>query len=311
MGKVIKPGKSFRGCVLYCVQKNGATILEAEGVRMDQAAHIIADFNMQRKINPELGQAVGHIALNWSPNDQPKLNDELMVLIAKEYLQKMKIQDTQYLMVKHSDKEHPHLHIVYNRVNNEGKTISDSMQRWQNVKASKALTLKYQLHISKGKEQVNRQQLKGADQLKYELYDKIKPLITKVSSISELERQLSKQGISMLYKYKSGSREIQGISFAIGDYKFKGSEIDRSLSYGNIRQVIQQTLAERQQLKTQKLAKNKSHRQMQEPGFVQQSSTAGLLRALLEQRDVGNAPVYPELIKKKKCRKEQSQGINL
>ena len=143
IGKIPKPGKSFGGCIQYNVLKKDAAILYADGVRIDKIAHTIEDFNMQRKMNPGLGQAVGHIALNWSPNDRDKLNDEKMISIAKEYLQKMKIHDTQVLMVRHKDKEHPHVHIVYNRVNNEGKTIPDNFQHLKNIKISKELTLKH------------------------------------------------------------------------------------------------------------------------------------------------------------------------
>jgi hypothetical protein len=80
-------------------------------------------------MNPELGQAVGHIVLSWSAQDKEKLSPEGMTQHAKEYLQKMKIADTQLLVVQHHDREHPHIHIVYNRVNNEAKTISDQYQR--------------------------------------------------------------------------------------------------------------------------------------------------------------------------------------
>jgi len=165
IGKIIT-GKSFGGCVRYVVQKQDAVILDAAGVRMQQVSQIINDFNLQRKYNPNLGQAVGHIALNWSVNDQVKLNDEVMVNIAVEYLQKMKIQDTQYLIVKHQDKNHPHVHVIYNRVDNKGKTISDNFQKQRNVKVCKGLTLRYGLYLSQGKAQVNRQQLKGQDKIK-------------------------------------------------------------------------------------------------------------------------------------------------
>jgi len=104
-------GKSFGGCIRYVVQKHDAVILDAAGVRMHQVNQIINDFDLQRKYNPNLGQAVGHIALSWSINDLAKLNDEVMVSMAKEYLQKMKISDTQYLIVKHRDKDHPHIHV--------------------------------------------------------------------------------------------------------------------------------------------------------------------------------------------------------
>jgi hypothetical protein len=246
IGKIPKPGKSFGGCIEYNVLKKEATILYADGVRIDKTAHIIADFNMQRKMNPGLGQAVGHISLSWSPEDKDKLNDEKMVSIAKEYLQKMKIQDTQLLIVKHKDRAHPHIHIVYNRVNNEGKTIPDSFQHLKNIKISKELTLKHGMHIGQGKEKVNRQQLRGIDKLKYELFDTIKAVSQKVTSMAELKQELLKQGIGMQFKYKSGTLEKQGVSFSKGDYKFKGSEIDRSLSYGRLSKQMEHQAQQKQ-----------------------------------------------------------------
>ena len=237
IGKVMT-GKSFGGCIRYVVQKQDAVILDAAGVRTQQVDQVIADFNLQRKLNPNLGKAVGHIALSWSVHDISKLNDETMVNIAKEYLQKMKILDTQFLMVKHQDKIHPHLHIVYNRVNNQGKTISDNFQKQRNVQVAKHLTLKHGLYLSPGKTQVNRQQLKGEDKVKYELFDTIKQVSKQVKNILELKQVLAKQGITTLFKFKSGGTEIQGISFSKGEYKFKGSEIDRSLSYAKLYETI-------------------------------------------------------------------------
>jgi hypothetical protein len=169
-----------------------------------------------------------------------------MVSIAKEYLQRMKIQDTQFLIVKHKDRAHPHIHIVYNRVNNEGKSITDSFQHLKNMKISKELTLKHGMHIGQGKEKVNRQQLKGIDKLKYELFDTIKAVSQKVTSMAELKQELLKQGIGMQFKYKSGTLEKQGLSFSKGDYKFKGSEIDRSLSYGRLSKQIEQQAQQKQ-----------------------------------------------------------------
>jgi hypothetical protein len=246
MGKIPKPGKSFGGCVQYNVLKKDAVILDAIGVRIDQVAHITHDFNLGRKMNPALGQAVGHIALNWSPNDMPNLNDELMLAVAHEYLVKMKIQDTQLLIVRHHDKAHPHLHIVYNRVDNRGKTISDNYQHVKNAKVCKELTLKHGFFMAAGKEKVNRQQLKGADKVKYELFDAIRPEIRWVKSMNELKASLSAKGIEMLYKYKSGTTEVQGISFAKDGYRFKGSEIDRSMSYGNLVKAIEQQVQQQQ-----------------------------------------------------------------
>ncbi len=325
IGKVIT-GRSFGGCIRYVIQKQDALILEGAGVRVQETNQTINDFNLQRKYNPNLGQAVGHIALSWSINDLSKLNDEVMVNMAKEYLQKMKIQETQYLIVKHQDRDHPHIHIVYNRVDNNGKTIADNFQKQRNVKVCKDMTLKHGLYMSPGKEQVNRKQLKGKDKIKYELFDAIKSASKKVKTLNELKQVLAKQGIGMLYKYKSGTNEIQGISFSKGEYKFKGSEIDRSLSYAKLSHAIAQqakpekNLADqlREVMRNAEQEKSNSQKQEQttylkpqpETHYLKQALSAGtgllggLLANMPEEDDT------PERKRRKKNEHEQSRGIS-
>jgi len=278
IGKVIT-GKSFGGCIRYVVQKQDAVILDAAGVRMQQVSQIINDFNLQRQYNPNLGKAVGHIALSWSENDADKLNDEVMVNMAKEYLERMKILDTQYLIVKHQDKVHPHIHIVYNRVSNNGKTISDNFQKQRNVQVAKELTVKHGFYLSGGKDKVNRQQLKGEDKIKYELFDAIKFASKKVKNINELKQVLAKQGITTHLKYKSSTTEVQGISFSKGDYKFKGSEIDRSLSYAKLSLAIEQ-----QQVNPEKSLADQL-REILEKGKGEKSNEAGTERTTYAERE--------------------------
>ncbi|MGF7078105.1 relaxase/mobilization nuclease domain-containing protein [Mucilaginibacter sp. UYCu711] len=326
IGKVIT-GKSFGGCIRYVVQKHDAVILDAAGVRMQKVNQTINDFNLQRKYNPNLGKAVGHIALNWSVNDLDKLNDEVMVNMAKEYLQRMKIQDTQYLIVKHRDKEHPHIHIVYNRVNNNGETIPDNFQKKRNVQVAKELTIKHGFYLSPGKDDVNRQQLKGEDKIKYELYDAIKAASKKVKNINELKQVLAKQGIVTHFKYKSGTTEVQGISFSKGEYKFKGSEIDRSLSYAKLSQAIEQQQAKPEKSLADQLREvignPKQDRESQdkteqtnylkpepETDYLRQSLSAGadLLGGLLG--NIADDDDSPERRRRKKNEQQQSRGIS-
>mgnify|MGYP002984454489 CR=1 FL=1 len=49
-------------------------------------------------------------------------------------MQKMGITDTQYLLVRHLDQPHPHCHLVYNRVGNNGQTISDKNIKLRSAK---------------------------------------------------------------------------------------------------------------------------------------------------------------------------------
>lgn len=239
IGKPIT-GRSFGGCVRYLVNRQEATILEAEGVRIQSARSIILDFNQQRKLNPGLGKAVGHTILSWSVEDKEKLTDGIMAAVAKEYMEKMGITDTQYLIVRHTDREHPHLHIVYNRVGNEGKTISDQNNYKRNVKVCRELTQQYGYHLAPGKEKVNRQQLKGSDRLRYQIHDAVKNAMKDARDWQDLEASLQQKGIGIHRKYKGDSGEVQGISFSKEGITFKGSAIDRSMSYANLDRQLQQ-----------------------------------------------------------------------
>ena len=49
-----------------------------------------------------------------------------------------------------------------------------------------------------------------------------------------MEINLKAKGIQIKYKMRSGTNEVQGISFEKDGLKMKGSAVDRSFSYGNI-----------------------------------------------------------------------------
>lgn len=324
MGKPIT-GRSFGGCVRYVVNKPEAKILFAEGVRMQNATTLINDFNLQRKMRPELGKAVGHLVLSWSKEDLPKLNDAIMLKHAKEYMQKMGIRDTQFVVVRHHDKSHPHLHVVYNRVDNKGETITDKNNYARNIKACRELTLKYGYHWGKGKEQVNRQALNGREKVRYELYDVIKAAMKASTNWKELESKLTIWGIGIAYKFKSGTKEVQGISFEKGGLKMKGSAIDRSLSFSrmdaqlNRNQQVQSyhSAREANQLSLAQQLRE-TIRQDIHAEHAHTPNTSGVVESLLNillrpefvpsaPDPVGDAEIARR--KRKKHEAEQSQGI--
>ena len=237
IGKIVK-GRSFKRCISYVLGSKDAKLLASEGVLEMDTKSIISSFYMQSLMNPNLSKNVGHIPLSFSPEDTPRLTDKFMIQLAKEYMKAMNIKNTQYIIVRHNNTAHPHLHIVFNRVDNDGKTISDKNDHFRNEKVCKQLKDSYNLTYGKGKENVNVKKLKGAEQTKYEIYHAIKNTLPKVRNWKQFEQALNQQGISIEYKYKGQTDMIQGISFKKGEYSFKGSEIDRQFSYSKLDAVL-------------------------------------------------------------------------
>ena len=232
IGKVISAG-SFGGTVGY-VMKEQSRVLEARGVEPPGVREMVEDFEDQARLNPRLKQNVGHISLSFSPEDAPRMTDPLMTQIAKEYMQKMGITDTQYLLVRHLDQPHPHCHLVYNRVGNHGQTISDRNIKIRNAKVCRELSEKHGLYLAPGKANVRRERLREPDKIRYEIYDAIKGCLPKCKSWNELEGKLKEQGVGICYKYCGNTDRKQGVLFSKNGFEFSGSKIDRAFSFSKL-----------------------------------------------------------------------------
>lgn len=232
IGKIIA-GSSFAGTVGY-VMKEQSRVLDADGITPPDVREIVQDFKDQTLLNPRLKNTVGHISLSFSPKDASRITDALMTRIAKEYMQRMGITDTQYLLVRHLDQPHPHCHLVYNRVGNNGQTISNKNIKIRNGKICKELTTKYGLYVALDKNEVRREQLREPDKTKYEIHDVIRNALPRSRNWNELEKHLEEQGITMRYKYCGNTDRKQGVLFGKNGFEFSGSRIDRQFSFSKL-----------------------------------------------------------------------------
>ncbi|WP_418451303.1 relaxase/mobilization nuclease domain-containing protein [Alistipes sp.] len=215
-------------------------ILGFEGVEPPGISDMVRDFKDQTLLNPRIKNAVGHISLSFSPKDAGKLTDPVMAQIAREYMERMGIRNTQFLIVRHTDQAHPHCHIVYNRIGNDGQTISDKNIKIRNGKVCKELTAKYGLYYPKGKEQVRRERLREPDKTKYQIYDAIRGYLPGCKSWPELERRLQERGITTTFKYCGNTDQRQGVLFSKNGYTFSGSKVDRAFSFSKLDRYFSQ-----------------------------------------------------------------------
>ena len=247
IAKIVK-GCSFRGVVNYILDKEkDAKILVCDGLFAEDKDTIAMCFEAQSKMNPRVMKPVGHISLAFHKEDEHRLTDRAMAGIALEYLKEMGITDTQVLIVRHFDKEHPHVHIAFNRIANNGRTISDRNERIRSARICKELTKKYNLYFANGKERVKQHRLKEPDKTKYGLYSILKSEVSRCGNWNMLTANLKKQGVEMWFKHKGYSDEVQGVVFTMNGYSFSGSKIDRRFSYSKIDEAMNANRQEEQQ----------------------------------------------------------------
>ncbi|MFT3703026.1 MAG: relaxase/mobilization nuclease domain-containing protein [Agriterribacter sp.] len=154
IGKIIT-GKSFSGCIKYCLNdklenknKPGQLIKSrAEILLFNQCfgneRELIKQFSEVRQLNKKLSNPVQHITLSFAPNE--KLPAHQLTELVEDFAKEMDFDKHQFIAVEHTDTSHQHLHIIVNRVGFNGKTLSDSNNYKRMADCCRRMETKYGL----------------------------------------------------------------------------------------------------------------------------------------------------------------------
>ena len=196
-------------------------------MRTDTVGHLIKDFELGSKLHPELGQAILHISLSFNPSDAAQMTDQKMRQVAEEYMVEMGIKGTQYLLVRHQDRPHQHLHIMANRVADDGHTIKDGNNYWASEQAIGKLMVKHELSPAKGHRPhlQHADRLRGKDLGRHELRTALdQALPPEQTQRPAFLAALTAKGITHR-EFRDKDRNVTGISFKVGGYACKGSAL--------------------------------------------------------------------------------------
>ena len=240
----IKTRVDFGGIVNYANdQKNKkkcATLLAHEGVCAISNKLIADSFCLQASIRPKVKSPVKHVSLAFSSQDISRFpdngeGDALMVEIAKKWMEQMGIRNTQYIIARHHDTKHPHCHLVFNRIDNDGNLISDSNERIRNTKVCRTLTKQYGLYFApKNSKARNKSRLRPHQLRKYNLRSSTLDALAASRSWHDFFRMLKEKGIDVRFNRAENSDNIRGISFCMDEFSIAGSKLDSDLSFNRL-----------------------------------------------------------------------------
>ena len=235
-------------------------LLAASGVGTQNAAEMIADFNMGRLANPNLSKAVWHTSLSFNPDDASRLDSAVMRAIAEDYLMKMGLSKTQYVIIRHHDQaDNQHVHIIANRVGNDGKTIDDGKNFYLSKKALALLVADHQLTPIKGErpQLQNLEQLKGAELTKYKIREAVRPIMATATDLPSVIKELRERKESINVREVINKQgKLIGLTFEMDGATFKGAQLGRPFSIASVQQQLAdnrtaQAEAQRQVLREQ------------------------------------------------------------
>jgi hypothetical protein len=246
----ISTGKSFAGCIAYClhdkldehhevVMKNRAELVMFNKC-FGNERELVQQFNDVKKLNPNLSKPVMHISLSLSPGEV--LSKDKLMEMSEHCAKDLGFENNQYIAIAHRDTNHQHLHIIANRIGFDKRTVSDSNNYQKMAKYCRKMELRYELkqvlspqrYLSKERRNIPR-----FDTRKELLRNNIQQALKECWTLQQFEVAMHKRGYQII--------KGRGISFA--DEKkvtVKGSEVNYSLA------IIEKIIAQQQWLQTQK-----------------------------------------------------------
>ncbi|MCF2151384.1 relaxase/mobilization nuclease domain-containing protein [Desmonostoc muscorum LEGE 12446] len=236
IGKHIK-GKSFRGLLNYLFGKDGARQIggNMEGTNPRELA---AEFGISRRLNPKVNRAVYHASLSLAHKES--LDDDTWDEIAQKYLQAMGFDMNQYVVVRHTDRTHEHIHIAASRIQLDGTTVSDSWDDRRSEAVIRKLEQEYNLQSvqpswEKDKHSPTtgeRRQLAitGEESVRVRLQRSLDQATHDHPTMPELIERSQQQGINVRVGY-TRTGIVKGISYQLDGVAFSGTHLGKAYTF--------------------------------------------------------------------------------
>lgn len=216
-------------------------VLDSSGLRAYHADMMTRDFEMGQRTRPGIGQAVWYTLLSFHPDDTARLDNAKMLEISLAYMEQMGLLDTQYVIVRpYTQLEHQFVHIVANRIDNNGKVIPDRFNFVRSEKARKKLLETFNLTPPQGHrlDKQHPERMHGVELVKYHIRKALNEALEHVSNEAELSDALAKDSIAMRVRQPDEDGEGGGISFKMEGGAASGKQLGREFIYASIIQRL-------------------------------------------------------------------------
>lgn len=239
IAKLVK-GKGFRGALEYDLREQKGRLLDTN-MASDTPRELAREFGEIRALRPNLNTAVCHISLSIAPDE--RLTDDQWREIAHKTLSGMGFKDSQYVVTKHEDTKHPHIHLLANRVDTNGRVVTDSHDYKRLEGIMRSLEKEYGLReVAPSHEAQRRAPTKdeiecavrtGKPSTKVLLQEFVDKALKHGPEYRDFVNSLEKNGVEVMPNVASTGR-VSGISFRHNDLTMKGSALGKGYSWGGL-----------------------------------------------------------------------------
>ena len=246
IGKQIK-GTGFRGCLNYVLGKKDAALIG--GTMCGQTPEeLAAEFAIARQLRPNLKVAVFHATLSVDSTEKLEdsvENDQRWLAIAADYMKAMEFDNNQYTVVKHSDTEHDHIHIVASRICLDGSVVDDSWDYYKSQETIRQLEQNYSLETVAPSWETDRRaqttgehrhlQSKGNKSVRVQLQDLIDEVTQDNPSMPEFVERLQQQAVEVQVGLtRTGIGFSKGISYKLDGVALSGTQLGKAYTFSGL-----------------------------------------------------------------------------
>ncbi|RAW01092.1 relaxase/mobilization nuclease domain-containing protein [Pseudochryseolinea flava] len=242
-------GKGFKGALRYNLEKVGrgvAEILDHSFSAINEKT-ILKEIQMVKMLKPNLKKFFYHTSINFPPHEN--ISNEFMKQIANDYLKGNGFDQHQYIMFRHHDSSHPHLHLLVNRIGYDGRVLSDSNDFARSEKVLRALETKYNLTpVVSSKQALKRAATKsememmkrtGTPSHKIQVQKLIERALASKKNITCSQFILALLRLGVIPKFNiAKTGHVSGISYAFNGMVFTGSKLGSEFKWTTIRERI-------------------------------------------------------------------------
>jgi len=170
-------------------------------------------------------------------------NDQRWLAIAANYMKAMEFDNNQYAVVKHSDTEHDHIHIVANRICLDGGVVDDSWDYYKSQETIRQLERNYSLDTVTPSWETDKRaqttgehrylQSKGNKSVRVQLQDLIDEVTQDNPSMPEFVERLQQQGVEVQVGLARTGLS-KGISYNLDGVALSGTQLGKAYTFSGL-----------------------------------------------------------------------------
>jgi len=230
----LSKGRGFRGALEYDLRESKGYLLHTNLSGRD-AREMSAEFGQVRALRPNLKRAVVHVSISAALGES--LSDDQWQQVGLRYIEAMGFSNSQFVITRHHDTEHQHIHVLANRIAMDGEVVSEANDYRRQEALMRELEQQFRLQpVHNSSDAPRKSPRKGEIEhslrtseasTRLQLQEIVDLATQGCTTFAELAERLNAAGVQLIPVTQKSGEKLAGLSFRLNDVVLKGSDLGK------------------------------------------------------------------------------------